>query len=132
MIAVRTFVLALTLVMVGCASAPTAESGRSGRDANLLTAEEIERVHYNNVYELVQALRPSWIQGRGRVSIQDPTAGEAVVYVDGMRFGGVGQLRQLRTADVASIQHLSAGDASSRFGLDHAGGAILVHSKRGG
>ena len=131
MTSLRMFALVLALVVVGCASAPSAESGRSRRDANLLTAEDIERSHYNNVYDLVQALRPSWIQRRGPTSIQDPSAGGVVVYVDGMRFGRAEQLRQLRPGAVASLQYLNAAEASSRFGLGHVGGAILVHFKSG-
>ncbi len=132
MMYVRMLVFALTLLLVGCASAPTAENARVRRDANRLTAEEIESVHYNDLYELVQALRPTWIQRRGQMSIQDPAAGEVVVYLDGVRFGGPEELRQLRARDVAALQYLSGPEASSRFGLGHVGGAILIHSKRGG
>ncbi len=127
--AVRLVVLAL--VLAGCASAATGERDGLRRDPNRITAEEIERAHFNDVFDLVRALRPNWIQTRGAMSIQDPTAGEVVVYVDGMRVGGAQHLRQVRVGDVASIQYLSGPDASSRFGLGHIGGAILVHTKRG-
>lgn len=127
----RMLLFALALTVVGCAPATTADTGGTRRDATRITTQEIERAYYNTVFELVQALRPAWVQTRGAMSIQDPTAGQAVVYLDGTRMGGVDQLRQLRTADVESIQYLNGTEASARFGLGHMGGAILVASKRG-
>ncbi len=128
---VRMFVLALALLVAGCASTPSAESGRLRRSANLITAEEIERASFTNLFDLVRALRPAWLQTRGPQSIQDPTAGEVVVYLDGTRLGGPEQLRMLPAADVASLQYLNGIDAPARFGRGHLGGAILIRSKTG-
>ncbi len=128
---VRTVLLLLALVVAGCASAATGERDVLRRDANRITAEELERATFNNLFELVRALRPAWIQPRGPMSIEDPTAGEVVVYLDGMRYGGPASLRQLRPGDVASIEYLNGTEASARFGLGHVGGAIVIHSKIG-
>ncbi len=65
---VRLLVLALVLVVVGCASAPTAEGGWSPREATRLTAEEIERVHYTSVYELAKTRAQRGCDERHRIA----------------------------------------------------------------
>jgi hypothetical protein len=50
-----------------------------------------------------------------------------VVYIAGVRQqGGPAVLRQVRFGDVREIQYLGGVDATTRYGTDHAGGAILV------
>lgn len=53
-----------------------------------------------------------------------------VEWFDNTRMGGVDFLYQISAMDVESMQHLNAAEASSRFGLNHTGGAILVVTRR--
>lgn len=116
--------LSLLLLLFVSACAATQKSGSSS-DRNLLTSEEIQQAsQYANAYEIVQNLRPHWLRKRGRQSIYNE--GTIVIYLDEMRYGGPDALREINGSNIRSIQFLSAAQASSRFGLDHNHGAILV------
>ena len=122
--------LVLTSSLLGCASTQAAESSQRRHQANRITPEEIQQVQHRNVLDLVQVLRPHWIRSRGPASFTDPTADQVVVYVDGTRAGGAEFLRQIRVSNVALIEYLNASSASTRYGVDHGGGAILVTTRR--
>ena len=96
---------------------------------DLLLADEIQSVAATTAYEAVSRLRPEWLRRRGQISIQDPSAGEVVVYLDGVRYGGPRSLETIRTDLVQLMEYLDASDATTRFGTGHAGGAILVRTR---
>jgi hypothetical protein len=114
--------LALGLVMVAVACAPSAENGTGGPRASqdILTTEEIRASSDTNAYQLIERLRPQWF--RMRASADNPV----VVYVDGSRRGGREQLQSISTSTIARVQYLSGAAATTRFGLDHGSGAILI------
>lgn len=114
-------------VLAGCASAGGAGSGRA---SDLITRVDFEELNVQNAYEVVSRLQPRWLRGRGRVSIQSTTAGEPVVYVDGIRYGSVETLRQVHADALDEIRWVGAADATTRFGTGHPGGAILVTTRR--
>ena len=118
--------VAALLIVGGCASTG---SGGGGSGSNL-TREDIEQVSVSDAYELVQRLRPRWLQSRGQISFQNPDAGYAVVYVDGMRFGPLNSLRQISPETIDEMEFISAGDATTRFGLGHTGGVIMISTRR--
>lgn len=118
--------LALGTVLVAvpaCASSETA-SARGG--SSPITYEDIADLPARDAYEVVQTLRPMWLRGRARMSIQNPGTLTPVVYVDNMRFGDVGSLRQISADAVAEIRYIGASDATTRWGTGHAGGVIMV------
>jgi hypothetical protein len=126
----RFLLLALALALPACASTPGADgSDEPRRDANRITLEEISAASHPDAYRLVQSLRPRWLIRRGPMSIADPTAGSLIVYLDGSRYGGAESLRQLSTTHLAELEYLDGAEASSRFGLGHGGGAILVTTR---
>jgi len=117
------------VLFAGCSSS----GGRSGAGSgNTITQTNIESLGMSseNAYAVIDRIRPTWLRQRGPTSIQDPNSGFPVVYLDGTRFGEVDQLRGIRADLVASIQFLNASDATTRYGLGHVGGAILVVTKR--
>jgi hypothetical protein len=125
--------LALLLVTVGCASGAERAGGSTAprADRNLITAEEIATAERaGSAYEVVQALRPNWLRGRSPGTVQNPGAGAVVVYVDDLRVGGVEHLRSLASTTISSMRFLDPGDATTRFGTGHMGGAILVTARR--
>lgn len=121
--------LALALVLIGCASA-SADPQAPRRDPYRITAEEIRQMHFNEVYEVIHTLRPTWLRTRGRQSITDPEAGRVLVYVDGVRAGGAQFLRQITPDQVELLEFLPPAAAASRYGTDHDGGVILVYWRR--
>lgn len=99
------------------------------RDRNLITADEIARSDASNAYEAVERLRPAFLHTRGAQSIQNPEPPTPMIYLDGMRYGTLQTLSTVPAIGILSIQYLNPVDATQRFGMGHAGGAILITTK---
>jgi hypothetical protein len=74
-------------------------------------------------------MRPEYLRNRGTVSIKNNTQATAVVYVDGTKYGDLESLRNVSAEHIFRIDYLSASDATTRYGTDHVGGAILITTK---
>lgn len=115
---------ALALGQVGCAAgAGTARP--PGASADRIVQAELEPLGQLDAYQAVQRLRSQWLRSRGGAGGELP-----VLYVDGTRRGGSDELRFMRADEIASMEYMSAADATTRFGTGHAGGAIMVTSRR--
>lgn len=123
----RILCLALLAVLVGCAS--SANGRRSLQSRNVITTEEIEALNVSTAFEVIQQLRPHFLQGRGQSSIQDPGSSMPVVYVNGVRYGPPSVLQGIRAMDLREIRYLSASDATTRYGTGHVGGVIEVDTR---
>jgi hypothetical protein len=115
------FFLALALTI----AAPAPAQSRRDR----LVADEIGATGAANLHDAVSQLRPRWLRRYSPISLQDPEAGDVVVYLDGTKMGGPDALRQLSVDGVVEVQYLSGPNATTRFGPDHVGGAILVRTR---
>ena len=122
----------MTLVVVavaGCAqrgaSDPVERASQSRRD--LITREEIDKQHWANAYELVAALRPSWLNERGPDSFTTPA--ELHVHFNGVRAGGIQVLRQMVVTDVVYLEYIAPLAATARWGIGYGRGAIDVSTK---
>jgi hypothetical protein len=100
---------------------------RARANRNLITAEDIETRRGATAYELVQALHPQWLRGRGQTSMY--LAGAVKVYRDAQLVGGVDALRQISGESVGEIRFVDGTDAVQRWGSDHGAGAILVTTR---
>lgn len=123
----RILYVALLAALAGCAS--SGNGSRSLQSRNVITAAEVQEINVTTVYEAIMQLRPHFLQSRGQTSIRDPSAGEPVVYVNGVRYGSTSTLQGLRAMDVAEIRFLSASDATTRYGTGHVGGVIEVRTR---
>jgi hypothetical protein len=123
-------VVAIFLV-TACGSAPqTVVTGAPGHRDVLFDAEiQTQRVPGMSAYDLVNHLRPEYLRSRGTNSFRDTTPLRAVVYIDGLKYGSVEQMRNLSADRVFQVRYLSAADATTRFGMDHGGGAILITTR---
>lgn len=115
--------LLLLLTLAACASA-TSSPGSASPD--IITRAEIEASRADNVYELIQQLRPRFLRTRGVSSMSDPSAGHPVVYVNEVRHGGLETLRSILVSQVDEIRYISASDATTRWGTGHTAGVIQV------
>jgi hypothetical protein len=112
--------LLIGFAAISCAPNPQDGSGpRTSRD--VITQEEINAASESNALMLIERLRPQWF--RMRAAGADAAV---VVYVDGSRRGGAEQLRGIATGNMVRAQFLSGSEATTRFGLDHGSGAILI------
>jgi len=114
-----------TIITTAACAAGTQGSARAP-SRRILLGDEIQKANAATAYDAVATLRPEWLQRRGRTSVRDAAAGELVVYVDGMRQGGVTSLRNIRATDVFQMEYLDGPSATVQFGTGHGGGAILV------
>jgi hypothetical protein len=117
--------IASTLLVAACAGGVR----QSRPDRNVISEQELQAAGSTDAYNVVQALRPLWLQKRGPSTI---TLQESVkVYLDGALLGGPEYLRQIDVLSVSTIRYMDALEATQRWGLDHGQGAIVVVSRRG-
>ena len=102
-------------------------SGRPSSPATtVIMQDEIAQTHATSAYDAIQLARPLFLISRVGLG---PIA-ERAVYLDGMRLGGIDQLRGIAASSVRAIRYVRALDISPS-GIDRPAGAILVISKVG-
>ena len=116
------------LLLIACASGPS--SGAPSRNRNLITAEEIEGLPVTTARDLVERLRPTWLRPRGPASMGSSRPEFPVVYIDQVHSGGLEALDRVSSLVIEEVRFISARDATTRFGMNHGGGAILVKVRR--
>jgi hypothetical protein len=121
----RHWYVAAAIVGLACA---TPSGGPAGlrHDANVITADEIAQSRASTAFEAVSRLRPAYLRTRGRTTINTSGTPYATVYLDGQHYGNLNSLKNINAAQIAMIRYYNAVEATSRFGLDHGGGAIEV------
>jgi len=120
---ILTLLAVMTLTACG-----TGQPGTQRVDQNQITRAEIDDAGPSNLYRLVENLRPLWLQVRGGRPGGGGTG--VAVYLDRSRIGEDDALRGIHSDNVESLQFLSSQTASSRLGMGHANGAILITSRR--
>ena len=122
-------VFALTVLgFVALACSKTPQSRPAPVNQRVLTSADIAASRFNNVYEMVEALRPQWLRPRGRTTFNQRES--VKVYLDGSLLGEPEQLRGINTRTIAEIRWLDANEATLRWGLDHGHGAIVLSTRR--
>jgi hypothetical protein len=120
-------VLLLVLAISGCASTGDT-NGEGVGHPNLISLEEIERSDARNAYELIEHLRPRWLQQRFNRSTGLGTT--ILVYQNNTRLGGLEMLREVPTQGVHSIRYMGSAEAGrlpgAGAGSQHVDGAIVV------
>lgn len=124
----RISVPVLVLLVLGSAACTSRNAASSGNDRNVIAEAEIDELRRLNALEIVQRLRPQWLQTRGIDSFQQSNA--VIAYLDGGRYGLAAALRNVRANDVLEIRYLDSRQATMRFGVGHPSGAILVLTRR--
>lgn len=127
----RTTVIAVMLTL--CVTACTAATHGSGPglQRNVITLAEIQAatVPTTNLWDFIATSRPHFLRDRGAGSFSDTSPVRAVVYLDGSLLGDIQVLKALGLSSVKLIQYMSGADATTRYGLGHSGGAILLSTR---
>ena len=97
--------------------------------SDLLGPTEISLSPGGSAYDVLQRLRPQFLNRQAAPVRYDPYGGRPVVYLDGVRLGGVEELRSISSVMVGEVRFLSAASAHSRFGYYHPGGVIAISSR---
>ncbi len=122
-------VLLWAVALSACASSGGASQERRSSDPNRLTAEELERSSQLDLFSAIRQLRPRWLTQRTPATFVSST--EVAVIVDGIRqTGSAGVLSSIPVTTVEEARYMSASDATTQYGTDMAGGAIVVRTKR--
>jgi len=116
----------LALFLAGCASGTSMRSRSSALlDSRRVFGEELTATLQPDLYEAIATCRPALLQtrdARGRVP---------ALYVDGIRMPQFDFLRDIPLTEVSAVEFMSAPDATTRYGIGHDVGALLVWTKRG-
>lgn len=123
----RLTALASLVLVVSCAASTKPSSGTPRRDSSTITREQLQARSFSNAYDAVQTLNSNWLVNRGPDSINAPS--QIWVYVDDNKLGGIETLRTIAVADITYIRRLDGVSASSRWGLGHGSGVILVSTR---
>ena len=123
----RPLLLVLALLSSGAACGARQAGNEPRVDRSVITLEQIQERGFRNAYEAVEALRATWLKERPDGLT---TQREIQAYLDNSRLGGVQMLRQIATAQIASIRYIDAATAINRWGVDHSLGVIMVISRR--
>lgn len=115
------------ILVSGCAT--TRNEGRGERE--VLTAEQISGVQgARNLYDVVQRLRPRWLNTRAEFRSITGERAQILVYQDKSRLGGVDMLRQLSPSAARELHYLDGPTAAGTLpGIGmatHVAGAIIV------
>src|SRR5687767_2336792 len=122
---------AIVVAAAACSSAQNPSDAPRLRNSSVLLVDEIEasRAPGWTAHDLITTLRPQFLRSRGVSSLRATAPTTATVYVDGMRFGEIESLRSLPALQILRVEYINASDATTRFGTDHVGGAILISTK---
>ena len=118
-----TAALVLLLLSAACGGSRPAGGGPR-RDPNVITREELTARPFSSAYAAVESLHSNWLQTRGTDSFNSPS--QIWVYLDGTRLGGIETLRTLTPSSITYIRRIDALEATSRWGINHGQGVILV------
>jgi hypothetical protein len=114
-------------VLTACASqTPRDFTPRPQTGLSAISTDEILSSTGTNAYELVERMRPLYLT----TSVDLAPTAEREVYLNGVRLGGLSQLRGIPARDVKDIRFVRAIDGIV-YGVGRSGGAILVTSKAG-
>lgn len=95
-------------------------------DRSLLTQRQMRERDYATVFDAIEAMRGNWLRARGPISVVNSTP--VLVYLDEMRLGDIETLRTLSPAAIAWARYYNGIEASSRWGVGHGQGVILLSS----
>jgi hypothetical protein len=118
----------VALLVSACASSPKVPDGEPRITRNVITHDEIVAADRpgGTAWDLVSRMRPQFLSSRGVNSFRDGVSRGPVVYLDGSRYGETESLKTISADQVMRVEFMSGPNATTRYGMDHAGGAILI------
>ncbi|HUF26064.1 MAG TPA: hypothetical protein VMM18_03685 [Gemmatimonadaceae bacterium] len=122
--------LGVMTLALACASSGGTREAREGSDRLVLAPDDSRIQMGGTVLDLIRRERPQWLSRRTNPTGPGSQSAGIVVYRDGVRLGGVDTLREMPVHVVESARFLSGPEASSRFGLNHQFGAILLVTRK--
>jgi outer membrane cobalamin receptor len=100
-----------------------------GANPDVITEDDIARIHANTAYEAVARIHPNFLTRRGQTSLLGTSNPDPNVYLDDVFIGTVAELKGIQASVVSSIRVYRAGQTAIRFGSGNMGGVIEVYTK---
>lgn len=131
----RGIVLVLAALTLGACAGGAAGSRKTVTSRDVLTREQIDQTHAVNAYDAVMQLRSVWLRQRGSTQMPASAGGGQFqenpiwVYLDDQRLGDIGTLRTIEAAVIHAIRFYPPAEAAARWGFNHGGGVISVHTR---
>lgn len=101
---------------------------QSVRSSDLLVPSLLHPSVGSDLHTIITRHRPRWLSSRG-MGGSDGNA--SVVYLDGVRYGGVESLRSFLGSSVELVRYLSAPQAHFKYGANHPNGVIELFTRCG-
>lgn len=119
--------------IIGCSTASaggdTPRNGTQARKSDLLTQVDLVSAHadVSSAYDAIVRLRPNWLAVHGVTSTGGgaQSTGDAVVFVDGQRYGPSQSLRNIPAFNVISMRYYDITQAGARFGIQGGSGGVI-------
>ena len=128
----RQYLLCACALMAACASGATVQRpvhvGLLEHDRRHLVLGEVDQTEAGSAYDLIHRLRPEFLSSRGPISILFNISGPEV-YIDGMRRGGIDELRALSASDVYDVSFYPMSAVPVSLGGSHPAGVIAVRTR---
>jgi hypothetical protein len=124
----RRFVAGIGILLVAGCSGAMHQGGSTSPQENssVIGAAELKDATYSNLYDLIQARRPRWLQGRvfsgGRLATPE-------VLMGNRELGGTDALREIPLPSVLEVRYYDPSSAQAVFGPEHTNGVIQVRSR---
>lgn len=127
--------LSAELLLSACAAQPATTTPRPDNDPDFVGAAEIAATPAANAYDLINRLRPRWLQPQRIGSISGGAVQTQIiaVYLDGGRLGGLEALRSISTYGLTGIRFYDATRAATVVrdaGSEPVAGAIVLSTSR--
>lgn len=119
-----TLAVVIGLMMTACASTGGGERTESPSSRDVITAEQLQSMSNQTVYDVVRKLKPRWLQKRGQGSFRGST--ELLVVIDDSQFHDLSLLTSLDASNVEEIRYMDPRKATNKYGTRASGGALLI------
>jgi hypothetical protein len=121
----------LTIAVSACASSGSSGAPRAAQSSpDYVTSIEIDKTPASNAYELIDRLRPRWLQAPAAGSLSGSVRTQVIaVYLDGFRVGAKEGLRSISAAGIKSMRYYDAARAATvlhEVGSEPIAGAIVI------
>jgi outer membrane cobalamin receptor len=98
-------------------------------DPNVITSSQLQEFKSASALDAIRKIRPSFLTSRGQTSLYGTSSPFPTVYLDGVRYGDIGMLRQIPAAWIAEIR-LYRTSTFAHLGADEIGGVIAITTRQ--
>jgi hypothetical protein len=123
-----TLVMTSVAISTACATAPGRKNVGHTRPAShssseVVTSEELSTLGVQTLYDAIQRLRPEYFR-TSPPTFASPRGTLTVVYINGVRMGGMDAMRSITSGSVHEVRYLRPGQAQLQY-REYIGASII-------